>query len=373
MPGVLSDRELQALALRAQGTTHERSLRELGDALNALSREDKLVLVFEDLHWSDHSTLELVQYLGRRPQGPRLLWVGTYRPEEANRGSAPLLSAKRELLAHEQCEELELGLLSRNDVADYLARRLGAPFAPELSSLVHRRTEGNALFMVHLVDYLLSEELLTNQRDGFQIQAEQAARIVPENLRQLIEKQLERLSEPQRQVLEVASVVGAEFAVTSVAGALSERVGRHRANLPRSIAGWPYGRGTRGRAMARWNAERMLRVHPTPLCQEVLYERVSKARRIVLHRRIGERLEASFGDRASDISAELAVHFERGHDLLKAVHYLGLAANAAIRRSAHLEAIRAPPARALPAPAPARQCGARPAGARASGRPRCSG
>ena len=338
MPGVLSDRELQALALRAQGTTHERSLRELGDALDALSREDKVVLVFEDLHWSDHSTLELVLYLGRRPQNPRLLWVGTYRPEEADRGSAPLLSAKRELLAHEQCEELELGLLSRNDVADYLARRLGAPFAPELSSLVHRRTEGNALFMVHLVDYLLSEELLTNHRDGFQIQAEQAARIVPENLRQLIEKQLERLSESQRQVLEVASVVGVEFAVTSVAGALSEGaedieqtcLGLSRAGQmveEREVVQWPDGTlsGRYGFTHA--------------LCQEVLYERVSKARRIVLHRRIGERLEASFGDRASDISAELAVHFERGHDRLKAVHYLHLAANAAIRRSAHLEAV----------------------------------
>src|SRR5439155_18056612 len=75
------------------------------------------------------------------------------------------------------------------------------------------------------------------------------------------------------------------------------------------------------------------------LYQEVVYERVTVGRRIGVHQRIGERAEAAYGERAGEIAAELAVHFERGRDYRRAVQYLGQAGERAFQRSANIEAI----------------------------------
>jgi predicted ATPase len=75
------------------------------------------------------------------------------------------------------------------------------------------------------------------------------------------------------------------------------------------------------------------------LYQEVLYERVTAGQRVGLHRRIGEREEQAYGDRAREIAAELAMHFEQGKSYRRAVRYHQLAGENALRRAAHVEAI----------------------------------
>src|SRR5215470_9880949 len=82
LPGLLSDREMAAVQRRAQGATRGRMLRELAEVLDALTREAPLVLLLEDLHWSDSSTIELLGMLARRREASRLLVLGTYRPAE---------------------------------------------------------------------------------------------------------------------------------------------------------------------------------------------------------------------------------------------------------------------------------------------------
>src|SRR5262249_1475746 len=82
LPGLLDDQELEVVQRRAQGATRERMLRELVEALDAHTRESPLVLVLEDLHWSDSSTIDLLGMLARRPDPSRLLLLGTYRPAD---------------------------------------------------------------------------------------------------------------------------------------------------------------------------------------------------------------------------------------------------------------------------------------------------
>ena len=98
MPGVFAD-----AAPAAAGSTHERMLRELADAVEAMTVERPLVLVLEDLHWSDHSTLELLSALARRPEPARLLIVGTYRPPGSLADDHPLRAVVQELRLHRQC------------------------------------------------------------------------------------------------------------------------------------------------------------------------------------------------------------------------------------------------------------------------------
>jgi predicted ATPase len=139
MPGLLSDKDLEALQRRVQGATRERMLRELVDALDALTVECPLVLVLEDLHWSDTSTIDLLTMLARRSDAARLLVLGTYRPADVAASGHPLKAAKRELALHGHCEEIALEFLSVSAVAEYLSRRFGPqPWPPHFAPMLHR-------------------------------------------------------------------------------------------------------------------------------------------------------------------------------------------------------------------------------------------
>jgi predicted ATPase len=161
---------------------------------------------------------------------------------------------------------------------------------------------------------------------------------IPENLRQLIERQLTRVTPDERKILEAASVVGAEFSAAAVAAGAEQSaeaaevqcealVRREQFLHARGRSEWPD-----GTMAARYGF-----VHA--LYQEVLYEQISTSQRARLHRQIGEREEQAYGERAREIAAELAVHFEQGRDYRKAVQYLQQAGENAVRRSAHQEAI----------------------------------
>jgi len=109
MPALVSDSELEALQRRVQGATRERMLREMAEAVEALTAEHPLVLVVEDLHWSDYSTLDLLALLAQRRGPARLFLLGTYRPADVIRSGHRLRAMKQELQVHGQCEELPLG------------------------------------------------------------------------------------------------------------------------------------------------------------------------------------------------------------------------------------------------------------------------
>ncbi|MGE0823151.1 MAG: tetratricopeptide repeat protein, partial [Candidatus Binatia bacterium] len=209
-----------------------------------------------------------------------------------------------------------------------------------LAQAIHRRTDGNPLFMVNVVDTLMAEGVLTdiNGLGDSESTLVQATVALPENLRQLIEQQIEQLTPDERRVLEVASVVGMEFSAATVAAGLEhpeEAVEEQCAELARrghfldrsGNSEWPDGTLT---TCFRFQHA---------LYPEVLYERLSAGRRVKVHRAIGEREEQGYGERARERAAELAAHFERGRDYHKAVQYLQQAGETAVRRSAHQEAI----------------------------------
>src|SRR6185312_9019802 len=159
MPSCVPAIERDNLRARAAGATRERMLREMADAIDALSSESPLLFVLEDLHWSDYSTLDLVSYLARRGDRASLMIIGTYRPVDLILGDHPLKGVKRELQAHGLCRELALEYLSEDKIADYLTAKFPShQFPPRFRRMIHRRTEGNPLFMVNLLDYLTDQK-----------------------------------------------------------------------------------------------------------------------------------------------------------------------------------------------------------------------
>ena len=150
MPALLSAAAFEAVQRKAIGATRERMLREMAGALEMFTRDYPLVLVLEDLHWSDAATLDLLSYLARRQNPARLLLLGTYRPVEVIVHEHPLKTLKQDLEVHGQCTELPLELLSAAEVGQYLATQftaeepLTAPFQ-SLALALHQRTDGNPL------------------------------------------------------------------------------------------------------------------------------------------------------------------------------------------------------------------------------------
>ena len=341
MPSLLSSSDRELLNREVLGATRERMLREMGDALDQLTSDHPLVLILEDLHWSDRSTLDLVSYLATQRAPAQLMLIGTYRAAELIASGHPLRAVKQELLAKQQCEELALDYLSEESIAKYLSVRFaGNRFPNELAHLIHQRTEGNPLFMVNAVDYLVNEELLVNDKGYWEVAVgiEKIELGVPDSIKQMIEKQVEHLDPEAQQTLEVASLVGAEFSTLALVDGLGgdlatvearcEQLARQRHFIEHcGVQVLP-----NGEAVGRYGF-----IHA--LYQNVLYDRVSPSRRVQLHRRIAERGEEVYGERAREIAAELAMHFERGRDYKRAAKYLQRAADNAIRRHAYREAV----------------------------------
>src|SRR5205807_2456299 len=132
-----------------------------------------LLLVLEDLHWSDYSTLDLISYLARRHDPARLMIIGTYRPVDVIIGDHPLKGVKRELQAHGLFQELPLEYLSEAAIADYLASRFPVhQFPARLKRSIYRRTEGNPLFMVNLVEYLIDHKIVVEEQGIWKLSVE---------------------------------------------------------------------------------------------------------------------------------------------------------------------------------------------------------
>jgi predicted ATPase len=153
LPALVDIAAREEVQRQVAGATQERMLRELCDALEALTVEQPLLLVLEDLHWSDYSTLDVLAMLARRQEPARLLLLGTYRLPDALQRGHPLHTVHHELQRHGQCTELPLPLLPEAAVAAYLGTRFPDARLPAgLARLVHQRTEGNPLFMVTVVE-----------------------------------------------------------------------------------------------------------------------------------------------------------------------------------------------------------------------------
>lgn len=346
LPSLLDPQDFSRLQQQVQGTSRERMLREMAEVTEELSQPNGLVLVLEDLHWSDVSTVDWLAYMAQRREPAKVLIIGAYRPMDALASGRPLSGTVQELQGRNQCEELRLAPLIAEGIAEYLTERFTVtmddlPFLHELAVLLHRRTGGNPLFLVNTVDYLIQHGAMTAEAGQWTLHPEKIKDIddsIPDTIRLFIARQAERLPDAEQRLLEAASVAGTEFAVAEIAAglqveapaleALCERLARTGQFIRASgLAEWPD-----GTISGRYSF-----LHA--LYHEVLYSRLAELLRVQMHRRIAERKERAYGERAGEIAAELAAHWEKGREFTRAVHYLGKAGENAVRRSAHKEAI----------------------------------
>ena len=341
LPALVAADVHESLQRRAGGTTRERMLRELAEAVEVLTAVQPLVLVLEDLHWSDGATLDWLAAVARRREAARILVLGTYRPVDAIVREHHIHTLVQDLQLHGQATEVIMRPWPPTGVALYLTQRFGTHALPAgLVDVLHQRTDGNPLFVVTVMDTLVQQGVVRQASPGWVLEGglEEAGLGVPESLRQLIERQFAQLSLAEQTMLEAASVAGVEFSAAVLAAAVDDTVDMVEARCM-ALARRGQFIGTRGHD--EWPdgtvAARYGFLHA--LYQETLYAQVPVTRQLRWHRQIGARLEMAYGPRASELAAELAEHFRRGRDNGRAVQYLHYAGENAQRRSAHQEAI----------------------------------
>ena len=309
----------------APGVESEQARFRLFDSVTmffkAAARRQVQVLIVDDLQWADIPSLLLLQFVAREIGEARVLVLGTHWDLALPRGHA-LLQTLGEVVRVPGSQTLSLRGLSEPEVARFLERSGLHPFEP-LVTAVYQATEGNPFFMTEVVRLLAHEEYQAA------IRSPQSAIAIPQGVRAAVERRLQALSAECQQVLTLAAVMGREVdvAVLEAAGAMlcpaltGERLLEvlEEAVAARIIAEVP-------QAVGRY-------IFTHALIRETLYAELSTARRVRLHRQIGEVLERLYGTTpephpstsAGQALAELAYHFFQaahgGSDVDKAVSY----------------------------------------------------
>jgi DNA-binding winged helix-turn-helix (wHTH) protein/tetratricopeptide (TPR) repeat protein len=340
MPWHLDERDRAALQRDVTGASQGRMLREMGMLLEQLSAQAPLVLLLEDLHWSDAPTVQLLDHLMRRRAPARLLVAASFRPAEVIVNDHPVANLRRELRLHRLCEEVHLDGFSREQIAAFVGARFdGARPGAAFVAALERHTDGLPLFLASVLDELADDA--TIRRDaggGWRLpDGDDLALPLPDNLLGLAEKQMQRLPAQTRQLLEVAALSAQEFDHLSLARAMDLDAGMVRERLDHLARRKLWLRACEPRQLQGGLAMRYAFVHA--LFRHAFAHRVGAAARIERHRRLGQALEKLHGDRAGEIAGELAQHHADGGDPARAGHWYAVAAGQAMQRIAPHEAL----------------------------------
>src|ERR1700722_3124663 len=221
-PSLLKGEHRATLQREIAGATRERMLREFADALDKITERSPLLLVLSDLHWVDHASVDLIAVLARHHSPARVMVVGTYRPVDLALSDHPLKRITQELLGHRLSVEIPLQRLQYSDVAQCVrGLETGDPAEDDSAALIYKRSDGNPLFMTGFLNHLVARGMAKRERGVWQllVSASRLDIAMPDDIRQMLDIRIERLSEEEQRALEAASVLGTSFEVAAGAAA----------------------------------------------------------------------------------------------------------------------------------------------------------
>jgi len=299
--------------------------------LERLAAQQPVAIVFEDLHWTDHSTADLIEHLLPLTRKAPLLLCGIGRPE----GSSPA-GRLREVAARNYAPlftEIALSALPPSSAATLVDNLLAGPQVPvRLKELILDRSEGNPFYVEEIIRALVGAGTLSwDERLGTWRTTREAERItVPDTLLGVITARVDLLDEEVKHVLKLASVIGRSFFYRILAGLgdASERLDVHLGELQHLEL---------IREKRRFPELEYFFKHA--LVQEATYATILADRRRRLHHMVGKCIERLFADRVDEFHGLLAYHFASAEDWEKAQEYLFKAGDHAGRVAGDAEAL----------------------------------
>jgi tetratricopeptide (TPR) repeat protein len=302
----------------------------LRDFFERLGQQRPLLIVFEDLHWADESTMLLLQHIAQKLGEIPLLAVGTYRDTELDVARS-LAKALEDLLRRRLAHDIILRRLPETDVAAMLKGHTEQEPPARLVELIYRETEGIPFFVEEIFKYFSEEGKLFDSMGGWRSDIEIGEAEVPRGVKLVIGRRLERVSEECRRVLTAAAVIGRDFSfeLLEELAALDEDTlfdaieTAERAQLITS-------KTERARARFMFSHE---------LIRQTLVSSLALPRRQRFHRRVAQAIEQLHSDTLEKRAADLAYHYyQAGSDTEKTITYSVLAAEQATAQTAYGEA-----------------------------------
>ena len=328
LPWLSTAEERDALRRELAGVSPDRMLREMGELLDRYTERRPLLLVTEDLHWSDRATIQLIDYIARRRGSARLMWLASFRLAEVVALDHPLNPLRHELRLHGLCEEIVLDPFSESG-----GRRLrGGAVA-----VVRRRRSVRACVARAHRRRAAVRGVCDERRHRARVRKAVTTLLPRRNSREWRCRRIWRPSSiitspssenEQRALLSAAAVCGVEFRVSTISDALERDaawVGQTCDELAREQLWLVAPRAEEGS-----DAPELPYSFRHALFRQVLYERTAPSARAQLHRKVGAALERERAAGVPVAAAELAMHFERGREPMTALRYYAEAAEAAL-------------------------------------------
>jgi class 3 adenylate cyclase/predicted ATPase len=294
------------------------TLAALLDQLEALARRKPILMLFEDVHWADATSLEVLDLTVERVRALPVLALFTFRPEY----EAPWID-----LSH--VTSIALDRLAPAEVETLAGHVAGRPLPPDVTAQIVAKTDGVPLFVEELTKAVLEGGLLVAGPQGWRLAAPLRPFAIPATLQDSLAARLDRLA-PVKEIAQIGATIGREFSYPL----LRAVAGRDEPALRAALAQLE-------------EAELLFRTGAPPdarytfkhaLVQDTAYENLLKSRRQILHRRIADVLRGEFAA-AAPAEPELVAHHltQAGLDE-PAIEWWGKAGDRALRRSAFREA-----------------------------------
>ena len=300
--------------------------------LRDLASRAPLVVAVEDLHWADEASLELLPFIANRLRAERILFVATYR-SEALRNTPLLGRALAELDRGRVAERIALTALDLAGTGAVVRKALGLdrPAPAEFVEAIHARCEGNPFFIEEVLKALAERGDLRYEDGTWRNTKAVQGLVLPDSVRVTVEQRTKVLSADALHAMQVAAVIGARFdfeLLRVVSGATEpELITALRAAIEAQLIVDE----ADGEADQRYSFRHAL------TREAVLGQLIQRERRL-LHRAVGEALEAHVHVDTSRHSAELAYHFDEAGDAVQARRYHDVAGRDALRAFAFASA-----------------------------------
>jgi len=310
---------------------HERDrlFEAVSQFITNVSKEAPLLVVLDDLQWTDQSSLLLTHYLARGVSREPLLLLGAYRDSEVDE-KHPLSPVLTELNRERLLQAVPLKRMSLNDVTEMIKQILEQDDVPkEFCQLVHQKTGGNPFFVEEVIKSLMEQELILREGNRWKIK-EVSGIEFPETVKGVVKARIGRLDDECRNLLTTASFVGYDFGLEALRGVTGFEENKLVDLLEKMIrAGQIKARVVRGEDACSFT---------DAIVRDVVHEEVSPLMHRRLHHVVGNALEKVYADKIDEHLAELAYQFLEGGEKAKALDYFLRAGEKAAKVYAHGEA-----------------------------------
>ncbi len=317
----------------------ERSFGHVARFFERLTQQDGVVLLLDDIHWSDSGSLELVEYLAKLDIDLPLFILCAARPSldevQPNWGND---FPRHDLIT---IKSLDLNA-SRELINEILQNVSDLPI--ELVETVAKNAEGNPFYLEELIKVLIEDGVIIKGEDVWQIVPQRLTQVrVPATLTGVLQARLDRLPPGENEVLERAAVIGLTFwdaAVASMHGSDSVQMATDGEDVHSALSALRTKELVFSHQPSTFaSAQEFIFKHA--ILREVTYERVLKAKRKLYHRMAADWLLQQSGERVDEYLALIAQHYELAGDPTRAVEFLERAADQSMRLSAYREALTA--------------------------------